>query len=75
MTQTLFLTIAGAVGLLIGPLAYLRPGVVLAGKGVVADPAPAVWVREVGEPLRDRPSKHIGRRDHSDSANLPAAAV
>jgi hypothetical protein len=46
--QTIFLATAGAIGLTIGAVATFRPKLVLVGKGVRPDDAPAIWVREVG---------------------------
>lgn len=48
MPQRTFLTIVGAIGLVIGTVALLFPAVLLASKGVLPDPAPVVWMREVG---------------------------
>lgn len=48
MHQRTFITIVGTLGLAIGLLALCFPAVLLAGKGVLPEPATAVWVREVG---------------------------
>ncbi len=48
MHRKTFLTIVGGLGFVIGLFALCFPALLLAGKGVPPEPAPAVWVREVG---------------------------
>jgi len=48
MHRKTFLTVVGTLGLVIGLVALGFPTVLLAGKGVQPEPAPSVWVREVG---------------------------
>ena len=48
MHRRTFLTLVGTLGLVIGLVALFFPAVLLAGKGVPPEPAPSVWVREVG---------------------------
>ena len=48
MNRKTFLSVVGALGLVIGCVALFAPAVILAGKGVDPSPAPLVWVREVG---------------------------
>jgi hypothetical protein len=48
MTRELFLTIASGLATTIGGFAAILPRRLLAGKGVVPNPATNVWVREVG---------------------------
>ena len=43
-----FITITALVGVAVGLFALLAPAALMASKGVAADPAAAVWVREVG---------------------------
>lgn len=48
MPRKTFLSIMGTLGLVVGVVAFLWPGAVLAGKGVPSDSGTCVWVREVG---------------------------
>jgi hypothetical protein len=48
MQRRIFLTVVGTLGLVIGLVALFFPAFLLAAKGVAPDPAPSVWVREVG---------------------------
>ena len=48
MHRSTFLAVVGTLGLVIGLAALCFPAVLLAGKGVPPEPAPCVWVREVG---------------------------
>lgn len=46
--MTLFLSLIGAVGVLVGLVALLSPATLLIGKGVASGGAPSVWMRETG---------------------------
>jgi hypothetical protein len=48
MTRKLFLSIVACIASTIGALALVFPAVLLASKGVPAEPGTLVWVREVG---------------------------
>lgn len=48
MHREIFLTVMGAVGLLVGSVALFKPAALLAGKGVSAEGAPSVWMRQTG---------------------------
>jgi hypothetical protein len=51
MSRKTFMTLASIVAMAVGALAVLSPAALLESKGVVANPAANVWVREVGVAL------------------------
>lgn len=70
MKRTWFMTFAGAVALLVGAIASLAPEWVLLGKGVPAEPAVLVWVREVGVAILAIGGMSLALRRHDDSPAL-----
>jgi hypothetical protein len=72
MPRSLFLTIAGVVGLVIGLLALLLPSVILTGKGVTLDAATPIWVREVGVGILALSVIVLLVRRHADTPTLRA---
>jgi hypothetical protein len=48
MNRSSFLTLSSAIAFAVAGLAFAFPHALLSGKGVTPDPAPVVWVREVG---------------------------
>ncbi|HVZ71636.1 MAG TPA: hypothetical protein VHJ20_04615 [Polyangia bacterium] len=72
MSRSTFLTLVAAVAFAVGALAALAPAVLLASKGVAADAAAAVWVREVGVALLGLAVASFGLRRQPDSPGLRA---
>jgi len=48
MHRKTFLTFMGVIGSMVGGVALAAPAVLLGGKGVLAEGAPVVWMRETG---------------------------
>lgn len=72
MSRKTFLTLAGAIGLLVGLVATLSPATILVGKGVAPELATMVWVREVGALILAASVLAILVRGHGDSPTMRA---
>lgn len=72
MQRKTFLTIVGAIGLVIGFIALFLPAVILTGKGVPPNPAPLVWVREVGVLILALSAIALLVRNDADSPTMRA---
>lgn len=72
MSRTIFLTVSSTIALLVGLLATAAPARLLAGKGVAAEPATMVWVRQVGVLLVALGCLGLWVRGHPDSPTMRA---
>ena len=72
MERKTFLGIVGVIGIVIGSMALLFPAALLAGKGVSPEPAPVVWVREVGILILAMSAVVILARAQPDSPTMRA---
>ncbi|MCP3140523.1 hypothetical protein [Pyxidicoccus xibeiensis] len=70
MTRKTFLLITSGIAFAVGTVALLLPGTLLAGKGVTPEPAPAIWVREVGVLLLALSAMAFMVRNHPDSPTM-----
>jgi hypothetical protein len=75
MTRTTFLTIAACIGLAVGLFALIAPSTFLATKGVVDNPAAAVWMREVGVLILAVSLLGLAVRSHPPSPTLRAVLL
>jgi hypothetical protein len=72
LTRTRFLTIAATIAMAVGATALLAPDTMLASKGVTANAAASVWMREVGAILVAIGAMAWAVRHHPDSPTLRA---
>ena len=72
MKRKHFLTFASVVALVVGSVALIAPGVLLAIKGIVGNDAADVWMREVGVVLVSIGCIAWCIRDHPDSPTMRA---
>jgi hypothetical protein len=72
MHRKKFLSIVGILGLGIGLVALCFPALLLSGKGVPPEPAPAVWMREVGVLIVALSAILLRVRDQPDTPTMRA---
>ena len=75
MSRRTFLTLASIIALGVGGFALTAPAALLASKGVVADAAAEVWVREVGLILIAVGVNAFLVKGHADSPTLRAFLI
>jgi uncharacterized membrane protein YpjA len=72
MNRKFFLTFAGVIALMVGTTALSMPWVLLESKGVTANPAAEVWMRELGISILALAVVMLWVRGHADSSTLRA---
>ena len=72
MSRKVFLSLVALIAMAIGILALLAPGALLESKGVPANAAASVWVREVGVALVAIATIAFLVRAHPDSPTMRA---
>jgi hypothetical protein len=72
VSRKLFVTIAALIGLLVGVVAFIAPGMILGSKGVFNNPQAEVWTREVGVLIASAGAVAFLVRSAADSVELKA---
>jgi hypothetical protein len=72
MSRELFLTVIGSLGLVVGFIAALLPGVLLSAKGVEPSGTVQIWMRETGALIFALSAVVLLVRREPDSASLHA---
>ncbi|MEO7427593.1 MAG: hypothetical protein ABI036_20585 [Fibrobacteria bacterium] len=75
MFRKIILSAVSLTALAVGTIAVISPGTLLAGKGIVANPAAEVWMRQVGVLLIPLGLIAFWVRGHKDSPTLRAVLL